>query len=143
MIRRLVEADYFQHREQPNAQQIQFWLRELRTSALLIEVARSSAQQVRRAVAKRPLLAEAISGNASELEHALRDEETSERERDKHYWLPLRKELENCVTTDVMPINRSVSHSMKRAFDSASIAAWSEVSAFGKTSKPIDAPTDL
>ena len=94
MIRRLVEAHYFQNRDAPNAVRIQFWLRELRTPELLIEVVRLNAPLDRRIVSKRPLLAEAISGNVGELERALRDEEADERERDKLYWLPLRKELE-------------------------------------------------
>src|SRR5437016_11725877 len=41
MIRRLVEAHYFQNREKPTAAQVKFWLRELRTPDLLIEVASS------------------------------------------------------------------------------------------------------
>ncbi|HET7293213.1 MAG TPA: hypothetical protein VFM88_12370, partial [Vicinamibacteria bacterium] len=36
MIRRLVEAHYFQHREQATAAQVRFWLRELRTPELLV-----------------------------------------------------------------------------------------------------------
>jgi len=94
MIRRLVEAHYFQNRDKPNPQQIRFWLGELRTPALLIEVARSNAGLARRVVLKRPLLAEAISADAAQLERALREEESAERERDKLYWLPLRNELE-------------------------------------------------
>lgn len=94
MVRRLVEAHYFQHREKPTMAQIQFWLRELRTPALLIEIAQSHTTLCRRFVPGRPLLAEAASGKVDELERALRDEEMAERERDKLYWLPLRKELE-------------------------------------------------
>ena len=41
MIRRLVEAHYFQNRVEPTIVQIKFWFRELRTPALLIEVAQS------------------------------------------------------------------------------------------------------
>ena len=94
IIRRLVEAHYFQNREKPTSAQIKFWLRELRTPDLLIEIASSHTALHQRAISERPLLAEAASGNVPELERALRDEETTERERDKLYWLPLRKELE-------------------------------------------------
>ncbi|MCI0351285.1 MAG: hypothetical protein L0Z53_17820 [Acidobacteriales bacterium] len=94
MIRRLVEAHYFQNREKPTMAQIKFWLRELRTPALLIEIAQLHATSCRRLVAERPLLANAASGQGGELERALHDEEAAERERDKLYWLPLRKELE-------------------------------------------------
>jgi hypothetical protein len=95
MIRRLVEADYFQNRDNPNSTRIHFWLRELRTPALLIEVAAAFPRQVRTAASMRPLLAAAVAGNVSQLEIALHDEESAERERDKLYWSPLRKELEN------------------------------------------------
>jgi hypothetical protein len=39
-------------------------------------------------------LAQAALGKSDKIARALRDEETIERERDKLYWLPLRKELE-------------------------------------------------
>ena len=38
MIRRLLEANYFENRQRPTPQRIVFWLRELRTAPLLIEV---------------------------------------------------------------------------------------------------------
>ncbi|MDO8678505.1 MAG: hypothetical protein Q7R30_08075 [Acidobacteriota bacterium] len=94
MIRRLVEAHYFQHRCKPSTPQITFWLRELRTPELLSHVARKSAALSRRLIPDRPLLAAALAGKGDALERALRAEETAERERDKRYWLPLRKELE-------------------------------------------------
>ena len=42
MIRRLLEANYFENRQRPTPQRIAFWLRELRTAALLIETAAHS-----------------------------------------------------------------------------------------------------
>ena len=94
MIRRLVEAHYFQHRGKPTTAQITFWLRELRTPALLVEIAGRRTGLCRRLIPKRPLLAAAAARQVDELERALREEETAERERDKRHWLPLRKELE-------------------------------------------------
>lgn len=41
MIRRLLEASYFESRDNPTGSQIEFWLRELRTPELLIESARA------------------------------------------------------------------------------------------------------
>ena len=93
MIRRLVEAHYFQHRKNPNPAQVKFWFQELRTPELLLEVARANAVLCRRLVASRPLLARATT-DAAALERALTAEETAERARDKIYWLPLRRELE-------------------------------------------------
>jgi hypothetical protein len=48
MIRRLVEAHYFQNRDRATDAQIAFWLRELRTPVLLVEVARKSSRLCRR-----------------------------------------------------------------------------------------------
>ena len=45
------------------------------------------------AITQRPLL-QLLSGNNSDLETALRDEEEKERQRDKKYWQPLKQELE-------------------------------------------------
>jgi hypothetical protein len=94
MIRRLVEAHYFQNKRRASAGQIRFWLRELRTPELLADVARSHRAQCRRLRAVRPLLAFAASGNTEALEFSLDQEEAIERRRDRLYWLPLRKELE-------------------------------------------------
>jgi hypothetical protein len=94
MIRRLMEAHYFQHRKDPNPARVKFWLRELRTPQLLMELAQSHERFCRELASKRPLLARAASGKCAELERALAAEETAERERDKLYWLPLREEME-------------------------------------------------
>jgi hypothetical protein len=45
-------------------------------------------------VAARPLLRFASTGERAALEAALEEEERSERERDRIYWAPLRRELE-------------------------------------------------
>lgn len=94
MIRRLVEAHYFQNQDRPTTKQIKFWLRQLRTPALLIEVAQSHPLSCQKLFTERPLLIKATSGQADELEQALLEEELAERERDKRYWSPLKKELE-------------------------------------------------
>ena len=94
MIRRLVEAHYFQHSTKPNPAQIRFWLQELRTPQLLIEVAQRHTLLARRLAARRPLLAGAALGQSEELERGLMAEETVEREQDRRYWLPLKAELE-------------------------------------------------
>ena len=94
MIRRLVEAHYFQNKAKPNPVQIRFWLQELRTPQLLVEVAQRHTVLCRRLVSTRPLLAHAAPGKIKELERALLAEEFAERERDQRYWLALRAELE-------------------------------------------------
>ena len=94
MIRRLVEAHYFQHRKNPNPAQVKFWLRELRTPQLLIELAQNHPRFCRQLALGRPLLAHAALGEPVKLEQALMAEEAAEREQDRIYWLPLRRELE-------------------------------------------------
>jgi hypothetical protein len=94
MIRRLVEAHYFSHHDKPSAAHVKFWLRELRTPQLLLEVAQGHDKPARQLVAQRPLLRHAAAGTLTQLEHALATEENGLRADDKAYWSPLRRELE-------------------------------------------------
>jgi hypothetical protein len=94
MIRRLVEAHYFQNQPKPKPAQIRFWFLELRTPELLVELARRYPAICRRVTRERPLLAHVHAGEPVGLEQALLAEETSERQRDREYWLPLKAELE-------------------------------------------------
>jgi len=94
MVRRLVEVNYFANCERPAANQIRFWLLELRTPELLIELAEKQKRITVSLIRKRPLLKLAKPGNETALAKALLEEESSEREADREYWLPLRAELE-------------------------------------------------
>jgi hypothetical protein len=94
MIRRLVEAHYFAHRARAGAAQIRFWLRELRTPQLLMEVAKGRPALARQLAPGRPLLKHATAGKLRRLERALLAEENHVRAEDKAYWSPLLKELE-------------------------------------------------
>ena len=94
MIRRLLEADIMARRDVPTQSDLRFWLLELRTPALLAEFAQLYPELSRRLLPKRPLLAAALSGDMEALERALQAEEVAERERDRLYWLPLKKEIE-------------------------------------------------
>jgi hypothetical protein len=93
MISRLVQASYFAGRDAPTVQQVEFWLRELRTPALLVEAAATFPAECARLAAERPLLSLAEAGDAEALDRALRDEEQVEREADISYWAPLKAEL--------------------------------------------------
>jgi hypothetical protein len=99
MIRRLVEADYFQHRERPKPQQLRFWFLELRTPELLIELATVHSETCRKLVRQRSLLKLAAAGEAIDLIEALSEEERLEREADRQYWMPLKGELERLRRT--------------------------------------------
>jgi hypothetical protein len=99
MIRRLVEADCFRHREHPKQRQLRFWFLELRTPELLIELAASHREACRRLIRQRPLLKLAVAGETIALSVALSEEEKLEREADRHYWNPLKSELEKLRRT--------------------------------------------
>jgi hypothetical protein len=94
MLRRLMEADYYAGRNEPNTERIAFWLRELRTPELLLELAAQHPTAASAASAHRPLLNHALSRDSTVLQTALATEELSERELDRTYWQPLKAELE-------------------------------------------------
>jgi hypothetical protein len=94
MIRRLVEAHYARRSESPNPEQVTFWLEEGRTASFLVEVGGRFPGALTACLGRRPLLALAAVPDLPELEAALELEEKQEREADRQYWLPLRKELE-------------------------------------------------
>jgi hypothetical protein len=95
MIRRLVEADFFGRREIATAADVCFWLRELRTPELLIAVAGAHPGIGRRLVGRRSLLRFALRADEPALAAGLIAEESRERDADRRYWEPLRRELED------------------------------------------------
>ena len=94
MVRRLLEAHYFQNRDRATAAQIRFWLRELRTPELLVETAQRWPRAMIAQVRHRPVLRLARPGREHELAAALKEEEWGERRADARYWAPLGAELE-------------------------------------------------
>jgi hypothetical protein len=94
MLRRLIEVNYFAHRKNPSREQIRFWFLELRTPDLLIELAEAQGRIPAHLRRKRPLLELAVMVSKSSLADALLAEEEKEREADRQYWAPLKKELE-------------------------------------------------
>ena len=94
MLRRLVEAHYAQNKRKATAKQVLFWLTQCRTPEILIEVAARDGKTARRLVPERPLLGCALERDDRALVAALDAEEQHERELDREYWLPLRRELE-------------------------------------------------
>ena len=94
MIRRLIEANYARVRVAPTDEQIRFWLMESRTPAMLIELAARFPDAAHSAAQRRPLVAEASAANHDALRQALLQEQEAEREVDRNYWAPLKRELE-------------------------------------------------
>jgi hypothetical protein len=95
MIRRLLEADYASCRGKAAEARVAFWLGELRTPRLLIEIARQHPGLCVRLKPQRPLLGFAAANKPQELADALEAEEKYERELDRNFWQPLKAELES------------------------------------------------
>ena len=93
MIRRLMEQSYFGITGNATAELVQFWLRELRTPELLIEVAAEYPELARAEASSRPAVQAAQSGRLDEVSEVLEAEERQERRKDREYWLPLKREL--------------------------------------------------
>lgn len=99
MLKRLMEAHYFQHRDQAESSQVRFWCEELRTPSLIVELANDHGAEAGAMAARRPLLLFARTEALQALEKALIEEEGVEQERDRAYWAPLRGELEEIRRT--------------------------------------------
>lgn len=94
MVRRLVEANYFEFRAYPTPPRIAFWLRELRTPELLVECARAFPAEATGIGGQRTAVQAATDGELARVEAELLAEQEREREVDRAYWAPLRTELE-------------------------------------------------
>jgi hypothetical protein len=97
MIRRLVEQSFFGRGAESSAEQVEFWLFELRTSDLLIGAVQEWPAAAARLATQRAAVREALSGGVAgvpSVERALLEEEAEERRKDRAYWEPLKRELE-------------------------------------------------
>lgn len=94
MIQRLIEAHWFQHRHEPTAERIDFWLRECRTPEILSELAELFPAQAKALQSSRTVLSTAFLKDIEAIEKALDEERLVEVAADKAYWAPLRRELE-------------------------------------------------
>ncbi|MEO8494459.1 MAG: hypothetical protein ABI614_05285 [Planctomycetota bacterium] len=94
MIRRLVESHFTEYKNNATAERVDFWLRELRTPAMLIEVVANHADEARELAKQRPLLPEVFAASETALAKELLIEQNAQQEADKAYWTPLKRELE-------------------------------------------------
>jgi hypothetical protein len=94
MIRRLVEQSYFSRGANPARAQVEFWMRELRTPELLVEAAARHRELALAEGVGRPAVLLALDGKLEEVAAALEAEEREEHRRDRDYWAPLKRELE-------------------------------------------------
>ncbi|MFH1772003.1 MAG: hypothetical protein ABH872_04230 [Candidatus Omnitrophota bacterium] len=94
MLKRLVENDILLNKDNPNDKQVAWWLKECRNPDILIELAQEYPEIAKNCSAKRTLIQFAFRKDAEKLISKLHDEEVIERQKDKEYWAPLKKELE-------------------------------------------------
>ena len=94
MVRRLLEAHWFQNEVDATPARIDFWFRECRTAELLLEMARRFGSEAQMLQSERPAIAAALRGDIGAVEGALEEERHGIAAEDKAYWAPLRKKLE-------------------------------------------------
>jgi hypothetical protein len=94
MIRRLVDAHYYQNRDEPTEARVRFWLLESRTPEMLIRVAAENPEITQQMIRVRPLLTETLGASRRALAAELEKERLAEMEADRAYWRPLIRELE-------------------------------------------------
>ena len=93
VIRRLLEADYQARHAHADEAAFRFWLREMRTPELLVQLAEQHGALTRGLVPERRLLQAALVGDEVGVTAGLLMEENHERELDREYWRPLKAEL--------------------------------------------------
>jgi hypothetical protein len=94
MIQRLVEANWFQNRHEPNPARIEFWLRECRTAEILMELVERFPEKAVELAPSRKVLGYAVKSDKESVQKALEEERLAQVNADKAYWTPLRKEIE-------------------------------------------------
>ena len=93
MVRRLLEADYHRHASRPTRDQSAFWLREVRTADLLVQLCHRFPRTARRMMSVRTALQPALQGDHAGVKRPLQVEQERYRVLDQRYWAPLRAEL--------------------------------------------------
>lgn len=94
MIQRLVEVRYLHGKDGvPDTDEIDLWLREMRTVELIVEVAQRFEKEARKLIGERPLLIPAIKGQVADVRSELNREIETEKEADRIFWEPLKARL--------------------------------------------------
>ena len=94
MIDRLVQNDIMLINN-PSGSKIRWRLLECRRADSLNGLVKKHPLIAQKCIRQRPLIEYAIEENINSLQPALESEEEAEREKDRQYWAPLRKELES------------------------------------------------
>jgi primosomal protein N'' len=93
MLDRLIANDILITKS-PTAQKVRWWLSQCRDAGQLIGLATRYKKLAVEVAVERPLVKAALRKDNRMLQQLIQKEETIEREKDKKYWQPLRKELE-------------------------------------------------
>lgn len=94
MISALVEGHYLATGHSPNPERVGFWLAETRTPERLLDLAARFPAETKTMLERRPLLRLALNGDMPRLREALDAEVRAEQEKDRAYWEPLKREME-------------------------------------------------
>lgn len=93
MLKRLMEIDILTTKK-PSLGKVKWWLKECRTHELLLQLSKRYPHIIQQCSKERPLLRYAVLKDNNRLLSSLLEEEDMERLKDRSYWTPLRKELE-------------------------------------------------
>jgi len=94
MIDALVENHFLANAATPTAERVAFWLCEARTPHRIIDLAQRFPAETHALLAARPLLEHALRADAEAMRPALDAEVRTEQEKDRAYWAPLKREME-------------------------------------------------
>ena len=94
VIEMLVNIHIQENLAAPQPEWVRFWLRECRSPAQLLALARLFTAQCQALTMTRPLLAHALDGDQTMLLAALDAEMRTEQNADRIFWEPVRRELE-------------------------------------------------
>jgi hypothetical protein len=94
MIEALVAIHCKEHIASPKEEWIRFWLMETRSPESLVELCEIFPSHAAALEGERPLLALATAPDFSKLREALGAEVLREQEKDRRYWEPLKREME-------------------------------------------------
>lgn len=95
MLKRLVDNDIFLHKKNPSKDHLNWWFKECRNLEILIKLVNQYPDAAQKSVKDRPLLMAAIQSKREKLKEKFEQEENLERQKDREYWAPLKKELES------------------------------------------------
>ncbi|MGH2568904.1 MAG: hypothetical protein ACRDGA_11245, partial [Bacteroidota bacterium] len=98
----LIEADFI-NTSAPSSEQVKFWLEESRTPDMLVAIAGTYLDETEMTLPHRSLLEYARQADLAALDLALDEEQREERENDRKYWEPLRKQLEQLRLSRLPP----------------------------------------